>query len=191
MRRDGGGAARDPRGWHSRGYLPHLDSPGLVQAITFRLADSLPFLTPRPTLMSDAAHRRAVETVLDTGQGGCALRAPAAARTVEDALLHFDGVRCRLLAWAVMPNHVHVLIETLPGHPVPALVHSWKSFTAHRIRPGGGRFWQPDYWDRFIRDDGHLAAAVRYIEANPVAAGLCAAPADWPFGSARRRLISG
>ncbi len=31
-----------PRGWYSRGYLPHMDVPGLVQSVTFRLADSLP-----------------------------------------------------------------------------------------------------------------------------------------------------
>lgn len=30
------------RGWYSRGYLPHCDFPGLLQAITYRLADSLP-----------------------------------------------------------------------------------------------------------------------------------------------------
>ncbi len=31
-----------PKGWHSRGYLPHLDVPGLLQSVTFHLADSLP-----------------------------------------------------------------------------------------------------------------------------------------------------
>ena len=31
-----------PRGWHSRGHLPHADFAGLTQAVTFRLADALP-----------------------------------------------------------------------------------------------------------------------------------------------------
>jgi putative transposase len=50
-------------------------------------------------------------------------------------------------------------------------------------------FWERDYFDRYIRDDGHLAAVVRYVERNPVKAGLVARAEDWPFGSARRRGV--
>jgi len=44
----------------------------------------------------------------------------------------------------------------------------------------------PDYYDRFIRDQKHLSTVQRYIRNNPVKAGLCATPEDWPWGSARR-----
>ena len=45
----------------------------------------------------------------------------------------------------------------------------------------------PDYYDRFIRDERHFVRALEYIEMNPVAAGLCLRPEDWPYGSARFR----
>jgi REP element-mobilizing transposase RayT len=50
-----------------------------------------------------------------------------------------------------------------------------------------GGFWARDYFDRYIRDDAHLAAVVRYVETNPVKAGLVERPEDWPWGSAARR----
>ncbi|EAR23463.1 hypothetical protein NB231_16623 [Nitrococcus mobilis Nb-231] len=42
-----------------------------------------------------------------------------------------------------------------------------------------------DYWNRFVRDQEHLDAVIAYIHANPVAAGLCPRPDDWPWSSAR------
>lgn len=87
----------------------------------------------RQSTSDDARFREKLEDYLNAGHGACLLREPAHAHGVEDALLHFDGQRYRLLAWVVMPNHVHVLIETQAGHPLPEVVHSWKSFTAKII----------------------------------------------------------
>jgi putative transposase len=42
----------------------------------------------------------------------------------------------------------------------------------------------PEYFDRYMRDDHQLAATQAYIEANPVKAGLCGEPSDWPYSSA-------
>lgn len=178
-------------GWHSRGYLPHFDQPGMIQMITFRLADSLPteVLERLPDRTRDRDRLRAMETALDHGHGDCHLRHPSIAQLVEDALKHFDGERYRLLAWVVMPNHVHVLVEPLPGHTVSRIVQSWKSYTSKKvIRVLGleGRFWQPEYFDRAIRDERHLANAVAYIHANPVRAGLAQSQEEWPFSSAAR-----
>lgn len=89
-----------------------------------------------------------------------------------------------------MPNHVHALVETFPGVRLDRVVHSWKSYTAHKVNPSldrHERFWAPEYFDRYMRDDPHLAATLVYIEANPIRAGLCTAPPDWAFSSARRR----
>jgi hypothetical protein len=52
---------------------------------------------------------------LDGGLGACRLNEAAIARLVEDAMLHFDSSRYRLLAWCIMPNHVHVVVEPLAG----------------------------------------------------------------------------
>ena len=186
-----------PTPWRSRGYLPHFDAPGLVQAITWRLADAVPrdvieaWRRQRPRRRHDAAIelRRRIARYEDAGKGSCVLRHAVAARLVEDALLQFDGVRYRLLAWCVMPNHVHALIETKRGFPLAKVVHGWKSYTATAINRAlglRGRLWMPEYFDRFIRDMEHLERVIAYIHANPVSACLVRRPEDWPWSSARR-----
>jgi REP element-mobilizing transposase RayT len=185
-------ASRPHKGWHDRGYLPHFDAGALVQSITFRLADSLPrsvYAQVVATAANDPERRRRLDSMIDEGRGSCRLRAPENARIVKDALHHFDGERYRLIAWVIMPNHVHVLIEQIDGFPLADIVHSWKSFAAKEInkrRDAGGQVWASDYFDRFIRDESHLAGAIRYIEENPVKAGLATRPEDWPFSSASR-----
>ncbi|OAN40577.1 hypothetical protein A6A03_04525 [Chloroflexus islandicus] len=180
------------KGWYSRGYLPHFDHPGLVQMITYRLADSVPvaqwaeWQSMHPHI-SDEDRRNMVEAYLDAGYGSCSLRDERVARLVEENLMHFDGQRYRLLAWVIMPNHVHVLIETFPGYPLDRIVHSWKSYTAkeaNKILGRTGEFWQADYLDRYIRDEQHLHSAIHYIHENPVKAGLVVRSEEWKFSSA-------
>jgi putative transposase len=180
------------KGWYSRGYLPHFDAPELIQAITFRLADSLPEeIAKRLAVEKDPSLRlKITDKALDGGHGSCCLHDPEIGRIVEDTLIWGDGARYRLLAWVVMPNHVHVLVQALPGHPTHSIVNKWKSFSARQANSllgRSGKLWQPDFFDRFIRDDAHYAAVVRYIEENPVKAHLVSQAKDWPFSSARRR----
>lgn len=185
-----------PKGWYSRGYLPHFDCPGLVQAVTFRLADSLPTEVlakleeqQQTEPNTELIKRRFIEAYLDSGYGACSLREERIAQLVESALLAFDGKRYRLLAWVVMPNHVHVLIETLPNFRLPDIVHSWKSFTSNQINQmlgQRGRFWQAEYFDRYIRDETHLERVRAYIHENPVKAQLTTTAEAWQWSSASR-----
>ena len=160
----------DPE-WCSRGYLPHRDALNLVQTVTFRLSDSLPACVVErlQRVKDEPERRRRTEVYLDAGYGACYLRGTAVAGMVEGALLHFDGARYRMLAWSVMPNHVHALFEPLPDQSLERVIHSWKSFTVHeanRMLARSGEFWEPDYFDRYIRDEEHYANAVRYIARN-------------------------
>lgn len=179
------------KGWYSRGYLPHWDHPGVVQAVTFHLADSLPLQLLNPVLVPEneqPAQRARVQRALDVGWGGCLLADPKAAGIVEDSLLYGDGSRYRLLAWVVMPNHVHVLFELLENSSLPRIVQAWKGYTAKQInalRCRQGALWNKDYFDRYVRDARHLGNATRYVHWNPVRAGLVERPEDWRFGSAR------
>jgi REP element-mobilizing transposase RayT len=118
------------------------------------------------------------------------LREPRLAEIVEDALLHFDGDRYRLLAWCVMPNHVHAVAEMAGTRSLGDVVQGWKSYSAMAINRHLGRsgaFRQREYYDRFVRDDRHLASVIDYVEQNPVAAGLVERPEDWIWSSASRR----
>ena len=137
--------------------------------------------------------RRRIERYADGGHGECALLDERIAQLVENALLHFDGTRYRLLEWVIMPNHVHVLVETIPGHPLDSILHSWKSFTAKRankILDRTGVFWLQDYFDRYIRDEKHLVAVREYIQNNPVQAGLAQSSDEWQWGSAGSAGVS-
>jgi putative transposase len=184
-------AMADFKGWHSRGYLPHFDSPETVQFVTFRLADSL----PRQViirLQMEGDYLRHLDHELDAGLGACWLRRPEIASLMEDSLLHFDNQRYRLLAWCLMPNHVHVVAEMLGSYSLSSVVGGWKSFTAKQANAVLGRsgvFWDSDYYDRYMRNEDHLWRTVEYVEQNPVKAGLCSIAADWPWSSARLRHL--
>ena len=68
-------------------------------------------------------------------------------------------------------------------------MHSIKSYTAHeanKILGRSGQFWQPESFDRYIRNQKHFLSVIRYIENNPVKAGLCLRPEDWAYSSATR-----
>jgi REP element-mobilizing transposase RayT len=167
------------------------------------LADALPKavldrweneLATMPEARASVERRQRIEHYLDSGAGQCWLSQPEIAETVEDALLFFEGQRYGLEAWVVMPNHVHALLTPMAGHSFSEILHSWKSYTsnaANRLLGRSGEFWYADYYDRFIRDEQHFLGAVEYIEMNPVAAGLCLRPEDWPYGSARFRRSAG
>jgi putative transposase len=187
-------------GWYSRGYLPHFDMPGTLQFITFRLADSLPQivlseleqeLKQQPATTRERERRKRVEQWLDAGLGCCALQHPLMAEVMQETLRKFDGERYRLIAWCIMPNHVHALIETLS--PLAKIMQSWKSYTgrwalSHYAELGLGvpskQFWMREYWDRYIRDEEHFHSVVAYIHDNPVKAGMCKNAREWRWSSA-------
>ncbi len=204
-----------PERWHSRGYLPHFESADAIQHVTFHLADSLPKdvldrlsgeLKSLPLEKQDAERRKRIEAWMDAGHGSCVLREPSIAAMVQSTLLHFDAERYRLLAWVVMPNHVHVLFQPLNGWTVAKIVASWKKFTARKINDhkrfignanlpigevkGASRetgvpgVWHREYWDRYIRNEGHYQQAIEYIHQNPVKARLVTSATDWPWSSA-------
>jgi REP element-mobilizing transposase RayT len=182
------------KGWYCSKFLPHFDSPGAQQYVTYRLADSLPGerraeWTAILAIEEDLERQRQLERYLDLGHGTCHLRDPRIAAMVQENLWYHDLLQYRLLAWVVMPNHVHALIEVW-REPLGKVVKSWKSYTAKQANRILGRersFWQDDYFDRCIRDEDHYRRTVRYIENNPVKAGLARSAAEWPWSSAHFR----
>ncbi|MGI8601684.1 MAG: class I tRNA ligase family protein [Verrucomicrobiales bacterium] len=178
-----------------RRNLPHWQQDSRYYFITWRLADSLPkekleqwmeekrqWLADHPSQLSteeeqeyDHKFAGAIDGWLDQGLGQCLLKKPDLARIVADALTHFDEQRYTLQAFAVMPNHVHVLVRLFEGEELPKIVHSWKSFTAHqinRLQGTSGVIWQEEYFDRVVRSERHLARLLDYVAENPQKAGL-------------------
>ena len=183
--------------WYSRGYLPHFDMPGVTQTMTFRLTDSMPEsvlelwreeLRHMPEKESDLERRKRIDAYLDQGHGSCYLKDERLAEIIQNALLYYDGQRYLLHAWVVMPNHVHTLFTPKDVWTLSQIAHTWKSYTANecnRLLTRRGEFWQREPFDRYIRNELHYKNAVKYIEHNPVKAGLCLKPEDWRWSSAR------
>ncbi len=187
---------QSPIGHYTRGYLPHFDGGPIPQLVTFRLIDSFPsqclteWAVELAAMVPDqveSERRRRIEDYLDKGFGSAWLSQPDIAEIVVQAIRCFDGSRYGLHAWTVMPNHVHVLLTPRSDETLSQILHSWKSFTAHKansVMARTGPFWQREYFDRFIRNEDHFAAAIAYIDNNPVKAGLSECPSEWRYGSA-------
>jgi putative transposase len=181
-------------GWHENGYLPHRDEPGLVQFVTFRLADAFPAELGSEweallKIEDDRQRRIQLEGYLDRGRGQCHLRRSEIAKLVEGVLLFRHGVDYDVRAWVVMPNHVHLLFR-VQDVPMWRLVNTWKGYTAkeaNRILGRTGPLWQEGYWDTYMRDCEHETRARHYIEHNPTKAKLVALPKEWAWSSARFR----
>lgn len=140
------------------------------------------------------------------------LRDPGVASMLRQNLYHHDGVKYHLHAYCIMPNHVHVLLTPSPElfqqdvtaddtavgetadkrSPLSSIMHSLKSYTANRaneILRREGKFWQPESYDHWVRDDEELERIVNYIRANPVHAGLVERHEDWHWCSCHDRYL--
>lgn len=114
------------------------------------------------------------------GHGECWLARPAAAEIMRGALWYFERKRYVLHAYAIMPNHVHVLLCLFRGADLERTLHSWKSYTANeinRVVRRRGNLWEREYYDRIARDLDEYEWALNYIVENPAKAGLH----DWPW----------
>lgn len=110
--------------------------------------------------------------------------ARVAARCFEDLALLRGS---KMLAWVLMPDHVHWLIQVGENDELTRLVNRMKSASArvaNRIAGRQGRLWQKAFHDHALRRDEDLQAAARYIVANPLRAGLTARLGDYPFWNA-------
>ena len=199
--------------------LPHWRLAGACYFVTFRLDDSLPTevememrremaewqrrlaqakaqhvgrLPPDAAVAWVAFQRarlRKLEGLLDEGHGECVLRDPANREIVEKSLLHFEGVRGEMIAFVIMPNHVHLACRPLAEHALEKLCASWKWYSAQQIqrrRARVGGLWQEENFDRLVRDAEHLANVVRYIARNPIKPGLAENEASVWFSDAIR-----
>lgn len=172
--------------------LPHWTIDNAVYHVRFSLTDAIPtkvrydllhekeIILERLKNDSDLTglerkklirfYSEKVESALDAGHGSCWLADEQIADMVSDALRFFNGERYCLYAWAVMPNHVHAVVQPFIGHKLHQILHSWKSFTANRANKILGRcgeFWLKEYFDYLIRDESRLIESMEYVYNNP------------------------
>jgi hypothetical protein len=100
-----------PKGFHTRGYLPHFDQADIIQFVTFRLHDAVPARLieqwkqelhwnekTAPDSKEAIALRKRIAKYEDRGNGECYLRDERVAALVQEALKHFDGEQYRLIS---------------------------------------------------------------------------------------------
>lgn len=183
--------------------LPHWQCKDAIYHISFRLADSVPesvckqWLCERENLIANAKQQgkdlseemqrkmqylysERIEKFLDVGYGKCYLGKAEIAKLVANSFTHFDNMRYRLHAWCIMPNHVHIIVEEMRDNGLSKIIHSWKSYTAHRankILGLTGTFWQRDAYNHIIRSKKEYHFQIQYTWENPEKAGL----QNWPW----------
>ena len=180
--RPGGLSYYDGLSYYER-HLPHWQPQGAALFVTWRLFGSLPKDTPRGGKFA------VVDRQLDLAATGPRwLADQRVAQGVWDALAYGEKQLelYRLRAWVLMANHVHILVY--PQAPLPRITKSVKNYSARQANVILGRtgqpFWQDESYDRWVRGPSELEKIVRYIERNPVSAGLVDSIDKWRWSSA-------
>jgi putative transposase len=201
-----------------RRHLPHIQAPGATLFVTFRLAGSLPRAAVE-RLLRDAARRREAsqtvgdpaerrertyvdmnvlfggwDAVLDEARGGPSwLARREIAAVVARAFHDGDGSRYDLVAFCIMPNHVHAVFTPLSRQDgshqsLSSIMRLLKGRTAREANLVLGRrgaFWEHENYDHVVRDQAELHRIVAYVLGNPVKAGLADRPEDWEWSYSR------
>jgi REP element-mobilizing transposase RayT len=94
---------------------------------------------------------------------------------------------CEILAWVVMPDHLHALVTIDTGtlENVVRLLKGRSARAINSIRGTTRALWQNGFHDHALRREEDLIAAARYVVANPLRAGITKRLADYPFWNAR------
>lgn len=175
--------------WYRRN-LPHWHPRDTAIFLTWRLHGTLPGLK-QSTQSSDSAGKQFVEMdrQLDRARSGpCYLLVPEVAQCVLSAIREAEQDAIDLGAYVIMPNHVHLLFT--PKVPISQTTRKIKGASARQANRILGRtgipFWQDESFDHWVRDPWEFRKIRRYIERNPVTAGLVREPHQWTFSSASR-----
>lgn len=178
-----------------RRKLPHWRQDGATYFATFRLADSIPQQhlhalkrwrslwersNPEPrterqwqTLAKEITGR--TDAWLDCGYGQCVFNEPEAAKVMSQSLLRFQDQQYSIFCFVVMPNHVHAAIQPFDAYKLEITLKNMKGYVARQVNSmlrRRGTLWEPESYDRIVRDEEHLWRVVQYIGRNPAKAGL-------------------
>ncbi len=137
--------------------------------------------------------------------GHCYFKDPALSKIVADVLHQFDGSLYDLLAYTILPNHVHVLINTnlqLPHEPalidlenyectaLRDILRQVKNTCGQAINQAikrDGRLWQRENFDHWVYTEHEFDNILQFIQQNPVRAGLVEKGEDWGWNYCKER----
>ena len=182
---------REAETLQTHGNLPHWSQDAKLYFITFRLSDSMPayvleriqngnewrqqvialhgYIPEEHSAKFEMDKHNQMMHYLDAGHGCCWLRNPAVRKILEKCISRLDNAESKVHCYVIMPNHVHIIIETTNEASATKLIGTIKSVSSHLINKYLGRkgkLWQHESYDRIIRNGLHYWRAVRYIVRN-------------------------
>jgi REP element-mobilizing transposase RayT len=98
-------------------------------------------------------------------------------RLLESVVFYHRRRNWYVHLFLLMPDHLHAILRFPADRSMSRTVGSWKRY---HTRLNGTR-WQEGYFDHRLRNEEERVRKAHYIRMNPVAAGLCAGPEDWPW----------
>jgi putative transposase len=115
-------------------------------------------------------------------------------RDLYIAILKRHSARYNLdiLAWCLMSNHIHLVAAPADGDSLAKTIgHTHRKYSRkiNEDRGWSGHLWANRYYSTPL-DEPHLMASVKYVETNPVHAGLVSRAEDWPWSSARAHAFA-
>lgn len=137
-----------------------------------------------------------VDRMLDRAElGPVWLKQPEIAGLLEHALLIRYAEMYSLWAYAIMANHIHVLLKPKGDTTLSSIMQRLKGYTAREanriLRRTGQSFWQDESFDHWVRNRTEFRRIVAYIEDNPVKAGLVKMAEEWRWSSTSERRKRG
>lgn len=146
---------------------------------------------PRPLRLSPPG---LPQHVVQRGNNRCACFVTNADRAAYLARLHDVSQRLEVAvhSYILMHNHVHLLVTPARAGGVSRMMHmlgSWYVRYFNRTHGRSGTLWEGRFWSCVIQSPRFFFAVSRYIELNPVRAGMVAHPGDYVWSSYRMNAL--
>ena len=159
--------------YHKR-KLPHIQSNGMPNFITFRTNDSIDAYVKKITLsnLENKQKQYQIDNYLDNSKDGAYLNNTELA-LMKEILFEYDNILYELVCFAIMPNHIHLLV--IPKDTLSNIMKRVKGKSAKILNESlkkDGKFWAREYYDKVIRDEKQFENSVRYILNNPLKVDL-------------------
>lgn len=155
-------------------HLPHIDMVGYYQFVTFRTHDSIDDFLKRISKedISNSLKQYKVDKYLDTSHKGAYLNGEVV-QWFKSFLLSKDGILYNLVAFSIMPNHLHLLFKQKENIATTIkIVKGASAFEINKILNRKGTLWGKGYFDKGIRDQEHFDVVYNYIAHNAEKANL-------------------
>ena len=158
-----------------RKTLPHINLKGYYQFVTFRTQDSLDEYIHKIRSFNNIKIKKQeylIDKYLDTSLKGAYLNGRVV-KFLRDFLISLDNYMYELVAFIIMPNHIHMLFKQIKNlEDIIKTVKGKSAYEINKILGRSGKLWERNYYDKVIRDEKQFSIVYDYIKYNGIKAGV-------------------